>query len=455
MITTEYNEQIRKWNCFAESDILGSFDFRTTIVELNSLSTLDIEACRQSVESFLNKNSGIKSAPLSDTSYANIVKVHPLAAHEYTHFLDATSTLWGLNHLLLMKEAYESNEKYGGTEKEFYKAKLFHDHIRGIRLPKYYTVVSSSTENIKPWSYQHTSGKIFDAKGKVSNLAAVFTRFLNCSGQSLVRSPISMASVFEMSAMAQEILTHLYYLENTEDSFRAIEANLYSHELMESLYNPRITEYSVCVHLVANKLKTPDALIAFRVCACLSRVILNMPGEYFDRLAKPELIADILSIPEDHEFIERLVNGLQLQDYGILFFVISSALTQDDWNESQEVEILIRAVLKRLDVSTNEMQSKSQSEALRLYKEIGSSRFPEITTLAQAGYENYTRIESLALRIRFEELNLPPILLSDLSSTLIFQNDGNQLAAFDLDSAHDSLCVDGYEWVERFTEACL
>jgi hypothetical protein len=455
MIISEYKEKVKKWNCFAASDTLGSFDFYTTIVSLDSLDTSDIEACNQSIHQYAQQRAHRSTEILVSSSYRAITKVYPLAAHEYSHFFDSTSTLWGLRHLLLMKEAYESNDQFGGHETEFYKARLFYDHVRRLRLPRYYTLIDDNASNIKPWTYQYSAGTVFDSKGEVSALPTVFTRFSNSNGGFLVRSPISMVSLLEMSAMSQEVLMHLSFLEMTNEDFRNVEGGLYSCRLMDYLYNPRITEYSVCVHLVSNKLNLADPHMAFRVCAYISRLILNMPDSRFEDLASPALIADVLEISGEHAFVERLVSGLNARDYGTLFFIFASAFSRTSWHESQPVSELIHSTLEILGMSMQQLQAQSQAEAAALSQIIGSSHFEEISSLADACYENFEKASEDDFRIPFERINLPPALLGDSASCLIFPNRENRLATFDIDMAFNNLYGRGQEWVERFAEACL
>lgn len=455
MITSEYKEKVKKWNCFAASDTLGSFDFYTTIVSLDSLDTSDVEACNESINKYAQQRARRSTEALDNSSYRSITKVYPLAAHEYTHFYDSTSTLWGLRHLVLMKEAYESNDQFGGHEAEFYKVKLFYDHVRRLRLPRYYTLVDDNATNIKPWSYQFSAGTVFDSKGEVSALPTVFTRFSNSNGDFLVRSPISMVSLLEMSAMSQEVLMHLSFLGMTDEDFRNVEGSLYSCRLMDYLYNPRITEYSVCVHLVANKLNLTDPYIAFKVCAYTSRLILNMPHSRFEDLAVPAQIADILEISGEHAFVERLMSGLNARDYGTLFFIFASALSKTSWHESQPISELIQSTLEILGMPMQQLQAESQAEALALSQSVRVSHFKEISSLANACYENFEKASEDEFRIPFERVNLPPALLGDSASCLIFPNRENRLAAFDIDLAFDSLFGRGQEWVERFAEACL
>jgi hypothetical protein len=154
MITSEYRDKVRKWNCFAASDTLGSLDFYTTIVSLDSLNPSDIEACNNSIDEYKQQVGHGLTHILNGESYRAIARVYPLAAHEYTHFFDATSTLWDFRHLLLMKEAHESNDQLAGNEAGFHKAKLFYDHARRLRLPKYYTLIDNNASNTKPWTYE-------------------------------------------------------------------------------------------------------------------------------------------------------------------------------------------------------------------------------------------------------------------------------------------------------------
>ncbi len=248
---------------------------------------------------------------------------------------------------------------------------------------------------------------------------------------------------------------HFSFLGMTDEGFRNVEGSLYSCRLMDYLYNPRITEYSVCVHLVANKLNLTAPYMAFKVCAYISRLILNMPHGRFEDLAVPSLIADILEISGEHAFVERLMSGLSARDYGTLFFILASALSKTSWHESQPISELIQSTLESLGMPMQQLQAESQAEAVALSQSFRVSHFKEISSLANACYENFKKATEDEFRIPFERINLPPALLRDSASCLIFPNRENRLATFDIDLAFDSLYGRGQEWVERFAEACL
>lgn len=202
----EFKAKTKKWNQFAKVDTLGAFDFYTSLISLDALSATDISSIRSAFPHQGDIVAAFEANKFSPEHYALLSKVLPLAAHEYTHFVDSTSTLWGLHHLRKMNEAYLADDRLGGKEADFYKAKNFYDHVRGIRLPDYYTVINPNAENSRPWRSEITIGTIFSKLGELSDRPVLFSRFSNCHDEPLVRSPISTVSILEASAMAQEMI---------------------------------------------------------------------------------------------------------------------------------------------------------------------------------------------------------------------------------------------------------
>lgn len=455
MKVLDFQQKTKKWNCFAAIDTLGSFDFYTSIISLDSVSTTDIVIANQEISEFVHKQANDSKAVLNGDSFHKITKVLPLAVHEYTHFIDATSTLWGLRHLLMMKEAYEANDVLGGTEADFHKAKRFYDHIRMIRLPEYYTLRNVTSLNTEPWRYEFSAGLLFTSEGKASNRTIVFTRFLNSTGDFLVRSPISTVSLLEMSAMAQEVLMEIFLLTNTDNDFRAVEGNLYSRRLMQYLYDPDITEYSVCVHLIANSLNLTDPVTAFRIGSILAGIILNIPTGYFSTIAASCPIEDILEVPSDHQSISYFRNGLLSCDYGALFYLLCLSLPKGNYTSNQSILFLVDTAIERVGINVQVAKSEADLEANEIYQKLKNTSMNVILQLTEAGYANYKNFSHIRLNLPFEQLNLPPVLLSDSNSLTIFSNPNNQLSTFDIDSAFSQLYDYGQAWVERFAEACV
>lgn len=450
----DFESRTARRNQFSAVDVLGSFDFSTATIHLKSLVATDIERVRVLLKDFgPDWNDGAPS-PLNGEQFLALAKVHPLAVHEYTHFIDATSTLWGLRHLQLMNDAYTSNAVVGGTEKDYHKAKAFFDHMRSIRLPSYYTVVYKQPHDGRPWASRITIGRIFDTKGDISDRPVLFSQFLNSNGELLVRSPISTVSILEASAMAQEVLSHKLLLQLTDTDFRLIERQNFSRKHLEFLYTREVTEYSVCVHILANKVGYKDVLVAFAMCARLTRIVLNFPVTEFNKLVDCCPIEDVLQFPEGHELVRAIRDGLRAHDLGTLYYLLCSALPENVSEGEIELQNSIETSLKALGVDVRTLIEEGDVEAQHLISLVRSSPIEHIKSLALSGYENFKRTEFSQAALMFNELNVPPSLLGDDTVVNLFSGDKNWLEKFDLESCFYEL-DEGMSWVNRFAEGCL
>jgi len=239
MRSSEFEAKTAYANQLSEVDTLGSFSFETAIIYLKSLRSGDIERARAVRANFKPAMVDGKPSLMSGDQYAALEKVQTLAMHEYTHFVDATSTLWGLRHLQAMSDAYVSIE---GGESQFYKAKNFFDYVRGIRLPKYYTVEYDNSPEKMPWEARPTIGRVFDSKGMLSTNPIFFSQFFNSDGKMIVRSPVSVVSILEASAMAQETLVRANLIRLTDPDYRLVEDKVMARRSLGFLYTPSVTE---------------------------------------------------------------------------------------------------------------------------------------------------------------------------------------------------------------------
>ena len=438
----DYQNKTKKYNLLKKVDILGSFDFYTYIISLESLTANHI--------SELNKIDSQKSLTIDE--YEVLVKILPLAVHEYTHFVDSCSTLWGLRHLKAMSSAYESEAS--GKEDHFISAKQFYDYSRCIRLPDYYTEVNSKTENTRPWESVISIGRIFNADGTVSSRSVLFSRFLNSQGELLVRSPISSVSILEASAMAQELITQIALIHLLSGDDRVVEQSNFSRKSLDYLYNSQITEYSVCVHIWANKLQCKDVFSAFRVCAILTRLVLNFPVSAFKRLTELCPITEILKIPKGHAFEKAVIDGLNSNDLGVLYYLLSQAIPDGSHESKAAAETGVRQAIKIIGLDYKILEDEARVEAKQLFSEISLSKISSITTISKAGYSNFEKIGLAQGELSFNNLNIPPALLGDSTQFSIGNSQDNSLKSIDLDVLFDEL-YRGQSWVERFSEACV
>jgi hypothetical protein len=443
----------KKSNVLSQCDVLGSYDFNTTIVSLESREQRHIDI----LQSYKTEHEeAIKGGTcLSSAAFNSLKSVIPLAVHEYTHFIDSTSTLWGLKYLELMEEGYTAdNEKFSVTESDFYKAKKFHDFIRFSRLPKYYTYQTIVTDASRPWLYHESIGNRFCNEGKVSDIPVLFIWFSNQHSHKLVRSPISSISILECSAMAQEIESTMALIDLLDDDAKIVERQLYFDELSSYLYNRELTEYSVCAHFVSSMFKEPDIFLTFKTCSIICRYILNLPDvTYDDILSNYNFNLAFGDSREAIPFIEKIKQGLENREMGFLFYLLCKVIPKESLTNGSEINNLIQGGFNSLGIDIKKVSDISHHDALIIFSRLKDSQITKLQDIAIAGYENLIELKDFDGTILFEKMNLPPVLLGDSNQVDIFSSESNKLKSYDLDGLYNEL-VEGQLWVEKFVEAC-
>ncbi len=422
-----------------EADTLGSFDFFTCIICLDSI---DSGCFENMMEARKNED------------YLYLSKLVPLLVHEFTHFIDSTSTVWGMNHLRKMNDAYCSNDGKGGSENDFYKAKLFLDHVRSLRLPSYYTLVEENNRSSRPWQSNITMGKQFDLDGKVSEVPILFSRFTNHRGELLARSPVSTVSLLEASAMSVEMVARLGLINELGDDARIVEQARFEKEALDYIYNKNITEYSVCVHIVANQLQCKDLFVAFGICSTISRLVLNFPKALIPRILEVAKLHDILGVPGSHELAGRAKVGVESHDLGILYYLICCALPKDSADTKEKFISGLEIALSELGVSVALLIEEATREVEQINEELQVSGLDVIKVLSQAGIYNFREIPFFDAGLDLSNLALPSVYLGDGAEVRVFGREGLRLNDLGLDEIFGEL-YEGQEWVERFSEACI
>lgn len=118
-----FKQVTQSFNVLKQSDVEGSYCFSTATVSFESLERRHIDEFIQACDLSVARKS------LSLQQYQAIAKVMPLATHEYTHFVDSTSTVWGMRLLYKINKAYSCDDKRQQDETQFWHAKKFYDFL--------------------------------------------------------------------------------------------------------------------------------------------------------------------------------------------------------------------------------------------------------------------------------------------------------------------------------------
>lgn len=437
------------YHLFNKIDIKASFCYQTYNIECNNSTEKEFNKARE----FFSSE---PETQFSDDEYHLMKDAVSLAAHEYTHFIDFSSTIFGLEHLSKLAQAAKTKRIYCDDEFSFYPAKQYSNYLKTIRPSEYYNQIFSNNPPQEQWGAVPTSGVYFNSSGKPSTKPIFFFRFLTPDNKQIARSPISLISILESSAMAQETLTRLNLIHRTEDpKFHTIE---YNQENLDYLYNSKLTEYSVCAHLIANHISCKDIIITYRISAVLTRIVLNTSPETFNHIHRNFDKTPYYLISKgysDEKLIKkRMKDALRYRDHGALFYLIVSSMPRrvpENWLELYKI---IGETLALVQFPKN-WHFLSLEYAENLQKNITSANINQITEIAKSGHENLQKLIYPCESINFNELNLPPCHISRYGMQFqLFNNQSNKLKNINLDDYYQ----EGTEtevWIDSFSKSCL
>lgn len=440
----------RYLNCFSKIDTLGSFDFFNYIVFLESIQPEEvIEAVKSSLAVKDNVN-------LSVEQLHALNKVFPLAMHEYTHFVDSSSTLWGLRYMQLLDAGYQAFSHCDGIT-AFPPAKQLYDFGRSIRWPDYYTEkYTSGDTSLRPWSWEITGGRVFDGQGRPSSRPIIFVRFGDNNGLDIVRSPLSSVSVLEASAYAQELSCLLSSTKLLDKDKCMVEMHHISSKMHDYIYHQDLTEYSVCAHLFAVLQQCTDIGVAYHCVGLLTRWVLNIPAaalpSILDRLG--DTLQLVMGWSPESEPTKLVREALLHHDLGAIYYLLVICLPPNSYLSSDNLSEGLTISLSHLGLDVDKLKVLADSEATAAADALSASPIEQIRSLAAAGISNYRAISWEGIELPWDKLHLPKAMLGDLSLTHLFNTHDNVLSDYDVNKSYEDLLV-RERWVRNFAQACF
>lgn len=436
------------YHLFTQIDTKAHFDYQTYTIHITEIKKSSGEAASD----YLSKKLTQK---ISNNDYFLIEEALNLITHEYTHFLDFSSSLFGLEHLGKLAAAAASQRSKHTDETGFYPAKQYADYLRTLRPSKYYDEKLNLDIPRELWGAIPSSGVIFNSSGRPSTRPIIFVRFMTPDLIQIARAPISAVAVLEASAIAQELLAALDLISKSEDT--EIKYQEVTKKNIDFLYDARLTDYSVCAHLVANQLGCKDFLLVARIIATLTRIVLNTPPSVFDDIQRNiENTPYFLRMTKSEETIKikkRIRNALKFRDIGSLFFLIAQCMP-DMPNLPNEFQNFISQTLVRSGFNRDWVE-KSKAHANQLFRTVESFEIPHLTKLASCGMKNYMTLLNSGHQIDFNKMHLPSCYIArDTEIISISDFKENELADINIINMYE-LGGETELWVGKVESACL
>lgn len=216
---------------FATSDSLGSFDFISNIIELKRYG--------QSAKGFIEHTLAEPVATTWSESWPVKANIKALVVHEATHFTDCTTTMWGMEFTFRKLRLLNAIAAGDSTEQPLSVFMLnlseLTSHEELVRIgSRMLTDATSMTHTVE---IDHRFGPI------------VYIHY-NQSGEPFHTVPLSLLSVLEAHAYANEVLSKIRACDILEECQEKIE---YSHQIEQEfaiiLADRAQSEYTVLLSL--------------------------------------------------------------------------------------------------------------------------------------------------------------------------------------------------------------
>ena len=443
------------WKVFPNIKDLAYYSFFTQSVHLTSVEQGDINELIEFVIA--------RKGEIDYRQYELLRKTLAVLHHEYTHWVDNISTIWGTDLLLRVFEAFklrsdEIDETDGiGLSAEYYKIKELRDLSKRITYSDYYTT-RYNVENKYPWIASYSIGRLFAKSGKLSEYPIFFTRFTTHQDKQLIcRVPFSLSSILESSAMSQEFYIDHFALSLLSEDSKYVELALYKKEMLSTIYNQNLCVYNVAAHHIANCAGISDISLAYRVCGILGRFVLNFPSSLFAKINVPaEHIEKITKGEHNDIWLQGYKVAFEHKDRGILFFLIGSLLSKIENPESVTDAQIIRMfnnALPLINVKCEDVEKEARFEIIMNYKKLEEFDNPMSHYIAQTGQMLFDKLKIFGeYPYKFHEFSPIPAILGDDS---IFQPYGKpeELNFNFLEYIYKSMSLEPY--IREFEEACI
>ncbi|WP_149495372.1 hypothetical protein [Roseiconus lacunae] len=381
---------MERWSPFPNTQTLGSYCPFSQQITLHQCSEKEL-----------------KSALAGEDETAGL-RVLPLLAHELQHFVDNLGTLWGRQHLVKIFTAFKVRAECD--------LQNFHDVIGLVRALRrvdyndYYTELLTAVSEPwdgNVWQYQFTCGLEIGPNGLPDkSRPLLFTQFATHSGAPVCRVPLSVASLLELRSVAAEIHRFQIVLDQLEKGMRVVEEKLWSKKMLETLYDPLLTKYTVAGHCLSNAFKIKDLINAFTIGSHIAGICLMASASAFDSLKVPLQILNT--------FGHRCDSFLKNRDPTFMYFVLVQHARDLAFEECVDVLEHLNAILSRsglgsvTDVITNGVAAAHAIEAPRSEGMLGD-RVEDIWRLSSGLIANAAFAHGDGLG----RLPLPPILTAD------------------------------------------
>jgi hypothetical protein len=234
-------------------------------------------------------------------------------AHELHHWFDIVGTRWGQRYLDTVFIAFDAVLAAESMDQAYPDVLRLFDADREILFPTYYKYVTHGAPHgtAARWINQFTAGYRIKPDGTRDQSNPILFVRLQTEDIIVARQPLSVGALLELRAMAAEDAAFRAFLPTISEDERTTEHVMRRRDILQQLYDPLLTTYSVAAHVLATSSGLPDAEPVFSWGATLADLCLNF---------EPSVVQKIQPPPPMRQFGHSVIHGFRsLADPGFIY----------------------------------------------------------------------------------------------------------------------------------------
>ncbi|WP_295522088.1 hypothetical protein [uncultured Pseudacidovorax sp.] len=410
---------------------VGTFSYVDQIVRLGGYSSQDIY--------------GISPG---DDLQDRVQRIHDLyrtAYHEYTHFLDLTTTVYGLTLVNKLVMAVAHFEKKGEHADPLSPAPVnLREEFDEIDRERMHAK-NASGKWPRPWGYRPYYGNARVSEGSTDEYLLIGATFFDPATKAVfARAPFSVPAMLESNAVINELfLAHIF---SKTQKFQSIDTEKLLRALTEDtlkfFYDAGFLEYTVCFHRCANLTLIEDIVHAGHIMALISRICLDAPLACMVNYAPKDDSLDGI-----HEGIRgRVLEMIRAGSRSAVFELLTSVLVPAD-AELNPAEV-VRRILEKTNFEFS-LENAAEIKATLLRSILkGADGLPTWEPLSKIIEQNVDVSNGFDGLYELHKYTLPNCILSD--GHLFHPHKPTPTSPMH-PSVADFDCVEHARWMEDFT----
>lgn len=410
---------------------VGTFSYVDQIVRLGGYSSQDIYVISP-----------------GDDLHARVQRVHDLyrtAYHEYTHFLDLTTTVYGLTLINKLVMAVSYFAKKGAKADPLSPAPVkLREEFNEIDRERMHAARAKGKWP-RPWGYKPYYGNARDSEGSTDEYLLIGATFFDpTTNGAFARAPFSVPAMLESNAVINELfLAHIF---SKTEKFQNIDTERLLKTLTDDtlgfFYDAEFLEYTVCFHRCANLTLIEDIIHAGHIMALLTRICLDAPLACMVGYAPKDDSLDGI-----HDGIRgRVLEKIRAGSRSAVFELLTSVLVPAD-AELKPAEVAQRILEKTNFDFSPESAAEIKATLLRSILK-GADGLPTWEPLSKIIEQNVGVSVGFDGLYELDKYTLPNCVLSD---GLPFHPHKPTPTSPMHPSVADFDCVEHAKWMEVFT----